>query len=245
MDLSILQEIANRIFEIAPSADTGYLMGFGSVLPNVFRGIGIGPDKVKEPAPVDYVGAAEKTSQGNLELARQTAADNLRLAQENIKANRINQYTPYGSLEYTYGKKFDQAGYDKALAQYEQQRQEANHFNQRLQSGELQKVSGGKFGGNRYRDQQGNDVFRPIVGVEPNRANFESGEPVWSQRMNLTPEAQATLDKQMAMDRQYADIAQTGLTKAQKTLENPELDFSTLPQLQGIDLSALPKDDAR
>lgn len=170
MDLSILQEIASRIFEIVSSSDTGYLIGLGSFVPNVFRGIGIGPDKVKEPAPVDYVGAAEKTSQGNLQLARQTAADNLRLAQENIKANRINQYTPYGSLTYS-------------------------------------------------QDPRGN----------------------WSQRMNLTPEAQATLDKQMAMDRQYADIAQTGLTKAQKTLENPELDFSTLPQLQGIDLATLPQ----
>ena len=40
------------------------------------------------PAP-DYVGAAQQTAAGNLEAARATAA-----------ANRVNQYTPYGSLEY-------------------------------------------------------------------------------------------------------------------------------------------------
>ena len=40
------------------------------------------------PAP-DYVGAANATAAGNVEAARATAA-----------ANRVNQYTPYGTLEY-------------------------------------------------------------------------------------------------------------------------------------------------
>jgi hypothetical protein len=40
------------------------------------------------PAP-DYTAAAKETSAGNLEAAR-----------ANIAANRVNQYTPYGSLEY-------------------------------------------------------------------------------------------------------------------------------------------------
>lgn len=40
------------------------------------------------PAP-DYVGAAKETAAGNLDAAR-----------ANIAANRVNQYTPYGSLEY-------------------------------------------------------------------------------------------------------------------------------------------------
>lgn len=42
------------------------------------------------PPPPDYAGAARATAQGNLEAAR-----------ANIAANRVNQYTPYGSLEYT------------------------------------------------------------------------------------------------------------------------------------------------
>ena len=41
------------------------------------------------PAP-DYAGAAQQTAQGNLEAARATAT-----------ANRVNQYTPYGSIEFT------------------------------------------------------------------------------------------------------------------------------------------------
>jgi len=41
------------------------------------------------PPPPDYAGAAKETAQGNLDAAR-----------ANIAANRVNQYTPYGSLEY-------------------------------------------------------------------------------------------------------------------------------------------------
>jgi len=41
------------------------------------------------PPPPDYAGAAQQTAAGNLEAAR-----------ANIAANRVNQYTPYGSLEY-------------------------------------------------------------------------------------------------------------------------------------------------
>jgi hypothetical protein len=41
------------------------------------------------PPPPDYEGAARQTAEGNLEAAR-----------ANIAANRVNQYTPYGSLEY-------------------------------------------------------------------------------------------------------------------------------------------------
>jgi len=48
------------------------------------------------PPPPDYAGAARETATGNLDAAR-----------ANIAANRVNQYTPYGSLEY------NMAGEDK------------------------------------------------------------------------------------------------------------------------------------
>lgn len=43
------------------------------------------------PAAPDYTGAAQATAAGNLDAARAAAA-----------ANRVNQYTPYGSLVYTH-----------------------------------------------------------------------------------------------------------------------------------------------
>jgi hypothetical protein len=42
------------------------------------------------PPPPDYTGAAKETAAGNLDAAR-----------ANIAANRVNQYTPYGSVEYS------------------------------------------------------------------------------------------------------------------------------------------------
>jgi len=45
--------------------------------------------KPSQPATPDYTGAAQQTAQGNLDAARQATA-----------ANRVNQVTPYGSLNY-------------------------------------------------------------------------------------------------------------------------------------------------
>ena len=49
----------------------------------------MGKSAPSAPPPPDYTGAAQATAQGNLDAAR-----------ANIAANRVNQYTPYGSIEY-------------------------------------------------------------------------------------------------------------------------------------------------
>lgn len=103
--------------------------------------------KSSAPAAPDYTAAAEKTAAGNLEAAKYAT-----------KANRVNQYTPYGSLTYK-----------------------------------------------------------------------ELGDGTWEQNQTLTPQAQATLDKQMALSDKYADTASTGFDKIQGLLSNPELDMSQLP----------------
>jgi hypothetical protein len=103
--------------------------------------------KQSAPAAPDYTAAAEKTAAGNLEAAKYAT-----------KANRVNQYTPYGSLTYK-----------------------------------------------------------------------ELGDGTWEQNQTLTPQAQATLDKQMALSDKYADTASTGFDKIQGLLSNPELDMSQLP----------------
>jgi len=50
--------------------------------------LGLGPAPSPPPAP-DYTGAAQATATGNLDAARAAAA-----------ANRVNQVTPYGNLDY-------------------------------------------------------------------------------------------------------------------------------------------------
>lgn len=105
--------------------------------------------KSSAPPTPDYVGAANATAAGNLDMARLQT-----------EANRVNQITPYGSLTYS---------------------------------------------------------------QDPN--NQDS----WTQTQTLSPQAQATLDKQMALSDKYADVANIGFDKTRSLLENPELDMSGLP----------------
>jgi len=119
-------------------------------------GIRVYPGKSSAPEAPDYQAAAKETAAGNREAAEYTT-----------KANRINQVTPYGSLNYEYKPQFDASGQ-------------------------------------------------------------ETGQG-WTQTMNLTPQAQATLDKNMALSDKYAETAGIGFDKARATFENPQIDESLLP----------------
>lgn len=55
--------------------------------------------KPSTPAAPDYASAAQKTAEGDLKMANYAT-----------KANRINQFTPYGSLTYKYTPEFDSQG---------------------------------------------------------------------------------------------------------------------------------------
>jgi hypothetical protein len=68
-----------------------------------------GGGKGSSPPPPDYAGAAKATAAGDLEAARSASA-----------ANRLNQYTPYGSLEYTQNatKTLDPKAYQGALDEW-------------------------------------------------------------------------------------------------------------------------------
>lgn len=109
--------------------------------------------KQAAPAAPDYTAAAEKTSAGNLEAAKYAT-----------RANRVNQYTPYGNLTYN-----------------------------------------------------------------------ENGDGTWTQTQTLTPQAQATLDKQQALSDKYADTASQGFDKVQGLLANPQLDMT------GLGMDEMPK----
>jgi len=62
-----------------------------------------------EPPEQDYEGAAEKTSEGNLDLAQYAT-----------QANRPDQYTPWGSSTWEQSEGvIDQAAYDKAMRDFE------------------------------------------------------------------------------------------------------------------------------
>lgn len=140
------------------------------------------------PPPPDYAAAAKATAQGNLEATRYAT-----------EANRINQYTPYGSLTYkqTPTSTFDEEGYKKALADYEG-----------------------------ARGLSGLSVLRA---GPPRIADFTKTSTAWEQNVNLTPEAQAALDQQLALNRKYGETANVGFDRVRELFENPQLDTAGLP----------------
>jgi hypothetical protein len=174
------------------------------------------------PPPPDYAAAARETAAGNKEAARYAT-----------NANRINQVTPYGSLTYSKTQPtFDQAGYDAAMTAYnagggaaaQPQTQAPQNFapeGQDLSGGSVQPVAGG------------------TARTAPRREDFMGPDDGggWTQTMNLTPQAQATLDKQMALSDQYADTASKGFANVKGLMENPNIDTSGMPQMRGIDMS--------
>jgi hypothetical protein len=68
--------------------------------------------KGKAPKAPDYAAAARETAAGNADAARIGA-----------KANRVDQYTPYGSMTYynPTSNNFNQSGYDAAMQSYQTQ----------------------------------------------------------------------------------------------------------------------------
>ncbi len=52
----------------------------------------------------------------------------------------------------------------------------------------------------------------------------------WTQTETLTPQAQAALDQQLALNQKYGEVANIGFDKVRNIFESPELDVSGLPQ---------------
>lgn len=150
------------------------------------------------PPPPDYAGAAKATAAGDLEAARVAAA-----------ANRVNQYTPYGSLIYSQNRGFNQQGFDAATKEYQRQKAIA---------------------------EQSDDPTTALSNIyAPNAADFYTSGPDegWAVTQTLSPEQQKLLDYQNQTSMGLGELTGTGLDYVKGMLKDP---FTTkdLPSL-GID----------
>jgi hypothetical protein len=192
--------------------------------------------KADAPPPIDAAGAAEKTAAGDLAAARAASA-----------ANRVNQITPYGSLTWKQDRQptFDEAGYNQALANYNKDMEAFSKAPSTIGEQVQRKwVPGGQAGG--YWETKTVDPLKlPARPNTPTREQFTSyalpEDGGWVQTQTLTPQSQATLDKQLALSDQYADVAGIGFQKARGLLESPQLDVSQLPK-RAIDVGQTAQD---
>lgn len=178
--------------------------------------------KSDPPPPPNYTAAAQATAQGNLEATRAAT-----------QANRINQYTPYGTLTYsqTPTGQYDYDAYNKALSDYNTSLSKWNSSGGRQSGGVINDALSGIMGHMLPPGSisQGYSGPQPVA---PKLEDFQKYDPDsgWSQTMTLTPQAQAALDQQLALNQKYGEVANIGFDKARQIFENPQLDVGALPE---------------
>lgn len=172
--------------------------------------------KGDSPDSPDYTAAAEATAAGNLEAARVAAM-----------ANRVNQYTPQGNLEYTQdvAGHFDQSGYDRAYDSYQDSL--SKHQSSAGSNAAARNAVSGLWSG-----IGGSSASAPAP-VAPNRDDFYSaGNPdKWSVTQTLSPDEQAKYDKNNALSIGFLDTAQKGLAGVDEQLSKG-FDWDALPASQ-------------
>jgi hypothetical protein len=153
-------------------------------------------------------------------LAKQQAASNLDLAKYTTEANRVNQVTPYGNITYSQGSPtIDQAGYDAALASYNQQLASQNNSH-----GKSTFNAGGIFGGYGGNNSNGNKKNSLVA---PNIADYTKGSNTWTATQSLSPAEQKILEANQGLSTGKLGYAQDILNKAQNGQSG--VDTSQLP----------------
>lgn len=186
------------------------------------------------PKQPDYVAAANAEAQGNLDLARYAT-----------QANRVNQYTPWGSSTWTNDRAFDQAGYDAATARYNQQATAASQA-PRSPLG-LGTAMGGGYDFNQslgtYVDQgQGSPGYSSAWNnlTMPNPEDFYTGGDNWSQNIQLSPEMQQMLDQQNRIQLGLFGAQNNALDRV-NSMMGTSFDTSGLPSGgSALNMSSLP-----
>jgi hypothetical protein len=146
----------------------------------------MGKGSSSTPDVPDYIGAAKATSQGNLDLAKYAT-----------QANRVNQVTPYGSLTWSNNRAFDQAGYDAAMAAYNQGLASQNSGGQWVERPGSYGYAGND-GPASTREWVPNSSNSGSGGLKaPDINSFYSGGDNWTQSVQLSPEMQALFDQNM------------------------------------------------
>ena len=142
-------------------------------------------------------------------LAKEQAAQQLALNRSTTKANRVDQFTPFGSVTYTQGggePTFDQAAYDAAMAKHNKAME-----GYRAVASRGARVLPGSLGGIGIGSGFGGSPG--AMPVAPDRNSFyTTGDPdKWSSTVTLDPELQKIVDQKFSAQQQGYDALQSYL----------------------------------
>jgi hypothetical protein len=174
--------------------------------------------KASAPPAPDYASAAKETAAGNLENARSTT-----------KANRVNTFTPYGSLTYTNGQGFDQAGYDAAMAKYNAQPTSSTSTTTGANTGGYAAGWDNESGFGSVPATTSQTTGADTRGAAPRREDFMTGDPdQWSAKVELSPDQQALLDQQNKTSLNLAGLQDGAASRVASALSS-SFDMSSVP----------------
>lgn len=153
-------------------------------------------------------------------LAREQAKMQQDLLSQQTQANRVNQYTPWGSVTWDNGREFNQQAYDTAMQAYQQQ------MTAPADNGWRQ-VDYGNDGGPVWERGGASSPGAARGNAQmPNPNDFYSGGDQWSQTVNLSPEQQALFDQYNRLQQGLFGAQDSALGRVQNTLGqefNPNL----------------------
>ena len=175
------------------------------------------------PPPPDYEASARETARGNLEATRAA-----------VRANRANQITPWGRLTWRQnptGGRINYDAYNKAMQNFNRPQERGPAPKAPYHSGE-QDYYVDPIEQARYQRELAEYNAPRATGSAPRPEDFMEYDPDsgWEQTVELTPEAQAALDQQLALNRKYGEVANLGFDRVRSIFENPELDVGALPR---------------
>lgn len=158
------------------------------------------------PAP-DYTAAANATAAGNLEMAKYTT-----------QANRVNQYTPYGSITYSNTPKtvssFDQAAYDAAAKQaYDK----AYAITQTMTRGKDDRPVYTQL----TPEQRLAAAQAAQAAVSRDPYTKTTTQDVWSMNQTLSPEQQKLFNQNQAINEKLGNVAERGVGYVSSALDKP------------------------
>jgi len=175
-----------------------------------------GGGKGSAPETPDYAGAAKETAAGNLEAAKYAT-----------QANRANQYTPWGNIEWTSDRQFNQEAYDRDLAAYNQARSDYQSNQGGGRTGNTVWYNGAWVDSGLLPGASGRQSGS--APVAPNAADYYTGGDNWTQNVTLSPEMQSLLNQQMKLQQGLFGAQDAALGRVNQTMG------------QGFDMSGIPQ----
>ena len=181
----------------------------------------MGKSSPSPPPPPDYAGAARAQGAANEATARLQG----RISNPNISG-------PLGGQTVTWGTpKFDQSGYDSAMAAYQAKPRGNAPYERQFITGRGGEDDPQQFDETGYQNAMNSYMSGNIA---PTREQFTTNANADQATVTqtLTPQAQATLDAQQRVQRALAGLGEQGISTAQNVLGNA---FN--PNLAGLQTS--------